>query len=111
MAVLTFIGRVFVVLALAALALGLGLWLSGAEITRPAGELWFALDSGSLNGLQVLIQRHLRLPDLWDGGIVPLLNRPAWEAILWLVIGGLVIGGLFLLGGRRRKPRKPTFKT
>ena len=86
MVILTFLGRLLVVLALGVLGLGLWLWLSGADVTQQAGQLWFAMDLESLNGAQVLIQRHLHLPWLWDEGVVPLLRRPTWEAILWLVI-------------------------
>jgi len=106
MVVLTFFGRLFVAAALAVLGLGLWLWLSGADVTQQAGQLWFSMDLESLNGAQVLIERHLSLPWLWQEAVVPLLRRPAWEAVLWLVIGGLAIGGLLLLGGR--KPRRPS---
>lgn len=105
MVVLTFFGRLFVAAALAALGLGLWLWLSGADVTQQAGQLWFSMDLASLNGAQVLIERHLRMPWLWQEAVVPLLKRPAWEAVLWLVIGGLALGGLLLLGGRRRRSR------
>jgi hypothetical protein len=103
MVVLTFLGRLLVILALGVLGLGLWLWLSGADVTQQAGQLWFSMDLESLNGFQVLIQRHLHMPWLWDGAIVPLLKRPAWEAVLWLMIGGLLIGGLMLVPTRARR--------
>ncbi|MBP5856260.1 hypothetical protein KAJ83_04520 [Marivibrio halodurans] len=105
MVVLTFLGRLLVIFALAMLGLGLWLWLSGADVTQQAGQLWYVLDRVSLNGAQVLVQRHLHLPWLWDSGILPLLRRPAWEAVLWLVIGGLATGGLLLVISRRRARR------
>lgn len=110
MMLVSLLGRVLVILALALLGLGLWLWLSGADVTQPAGQLWFSLDVSSLNGTQVLIQRHLRLPWLWDGVFVPLLQRPTWEAVLWPVIGGLALGGLLLLAGRKRR-RRSGFRT
>ncbi len=110
MVILTFLGRLLVVLALGVLGLGLWLWLSGADVTQQAGQLWFAMDLESLNGAQVLIQRHLHLPWLWDEGVVPLLRRPTWEAILWLVIGGLILGG-FLLAVSRRRRRPGSFRS
>jgi hypothetical protein len=105
MGVLTFFGRLLVAAALVALGLGLWLWLGGADVTQPAGQLWFSMDLESLNGAQVLIERHLHMPWLWQEAVVPLLKRPTWEAILWLVIGGLILGGLLLLGGRKPRGR------
>jgi hypothetical protein len=60
-----------------------------------AGELWYALDPGSLNLLQAGIQRRL-WPELWDPGLVTVL---LWPAVAVLGALGLV---LFLLGARRR---------
>jgi hypothetical protein len=54
------------------------------------GQLWYAVDPGSLNLLQAVIQRYL-LPALWDGGVVWLLLQPAFAValvlgvLLWLV--------------------------
>lgn len=109
MIVLTVIGRLLIVLALALLGLGVYLWLSGAEITQAAGQLWFSLDVGSLNFTQVIVQRHLSMPWLWDDYIVThLLVLPAWEAILWVFIGLMVLGGILSFPGRSKKHR--TFK-
>lgn len=106
MIVLTVIGRLLIVLALALLGLGVYLWLSGEQITQAAGQLWFALDVGSLNFAQVIVQRHLSMPWLWDDFIVPhLLVLPAWEAILWVFIALMVLGGILSLPGRSKKHR------
>ena len=54
------------------------------------GQLWYALDPGSLNLLQAVTQRYL-LPALWDGGMVWLLLQPAFAValvlgvLLWLI--------------------------
>ena len=96
-------------LGFAALALGLWLWLSGEDVTQPAGRLWTTLDFTTYNHLQVVVQRHLNLPGLWDGGILPLLKQPAWEAVLWIFLGGMLLGGLLLFIGRARKRRTSSF--
>ena len=109
MIVLVVIGRLLIVLALALLGLGVYLWLSGAEITHPAGQLWFTLDVNSLNFAQVVVQRHLSMPWLWDDFIVAwLLVMPAWESILWVFMTLMILGGILGLPGRARRHR--TFK-
>ena len=96
----------FFVLAFVFLGLGIWLWLAGEDITKAAGALWYGLDVVSLNLTQVIVQRHLHLPALWDDAIVPyLLQRPAWESILWLFIGFMVAGGLLSIPGRQPKRR------
>lgn len=106
MIVLVVIGRILIVLALALLGLGVYLWLSGAEITQAAGQLWFALHVESLNFAQVLVQRHLSMPWLWDEFIVTwLLVMPAWESILWVFMSLMILGGLLSLPGRARRQR------
>ena len=72
------IGLVLITLALLA---------AGAELVgsldagswRPVrlGEIWAALDIGSLNLVQAVVQRYL-YPAIWDPGIISLLLRPAW---------------------------------
>ena len=109
MIVLVVIGRILIVLALALLGLGVYLWLSGAEITQQAGQFWFALEVSRLNFAQVIVQRPLSLPWLWDDFIVAwLLVMPAWESILWVFMTLMVLGGLLSLPGRARRHR--TFK-
>lgn len=111
MVVFVFLGWIFILAALCLLGLGLWLWLSGQDITQQLGQLWFGLDSFSLNLAQVVVQRHLRIPALWDDGIVPyLLLQPAWESILWVFIGLLIVGGLLTLLGSRRKKRRSSFR-
>jgi len=100
--ILRFIGRLFIVLALITLITGLVIWLSGVDVTAVAGQNWAKANIESLNLLQVVIQRHLHLPSLWDRIIVPqLLLRPTWEAMTILFVVFLVLGGLFLRLGRR----------
>lgn len=106
MVVLRIVQWLFFLLAFIFLGLGIWLWLAGEDITKAAGALWYALDVSSLNLAQVIVQRHLHLPALWDDAIVPyLLQRPAWESILWLFIGLMVLGGLVSLIARRPRRR------
>jgi len=111
MMVLRFFQWLFFLLAFFFLGLGIWLWLAGEDITKAAGALWYMLDVSSLNLTQVIIQRHLHLPAFWDNAIVPyLLQRPAWESILWLFIGLMLVGGLLSVIGRRPK-RRHTFRS
>lgn len=91
-------------LLLAALVvLGYDLFSMAAEDApglSATGELWYALDPGSLNLAQAAVQRYT-WPELWDGWLLPLLLWPAE-----VVLGGL--GLLLLLAGslgRRRRRR------
>ena len=112
MVVFALFGWVFILAALALLGFGLWIWLSGADITQPLGQLWYGLDAGSLALAQTIVERHLHLPVLWFDGIHPyLLVRPAWESILWLFIGLMVLGGLLSLLGSRRRRRRSSFRT
>jgi uncharacterized membrane protein YphA (DoxX/SURF4 family) len=104
MAVLHFFGRVFMVLALVFLALGVFVWLDG-RATLPAGRVWFETHSPSLGYAEVIVSRHLGAPDFWQDKALPYLKRDAWEALLWPVILFLILGGLLLLIGRRRRRR------
>ena len=91
------------VLGLALLALGLWLGFGGHDLAIAGGQLWFALDKESLNTAQVVVQRYI-YPDLWDWIFVPLLLRPAWQALAIPTVGFLVLGGaLFVLAQRRRR--------
>lgn len=111
MIVLVALGRLLIALALALFGLGVWLWLSGADIMQPAGKLWYDLHVGSLNMAQVVVQRWLNMPGLWDDFFVArLLVLPAWEAILWVFIALMVLGGALVAAARRRQRRKPSFK-
>lgn len=95
--VLRVIGGLLLLMAAAALGWDAYRYLvvGGPFRLSAAGELWYALDPGSLNLLQAGIQRHL-WPALWDPGLVTIL---LWPAAAVLGVLGLV---LFLLGARRR---------
>lgn len=82
----------------------------GAEILRsleagywqslPLGEVWYGLDRGSLNGIQVLLERYL-WDYLWDPVLLTVLLLPAWA-----VLG---VPGLLILAFARRQRRKRMF--
>jgi hypothetical protein len=85
-------------LALGLAALGYEVLLAlqtGSYRMLAAGELWYALDRGSLNLVQAVIQRHVH-PALWDPLLASILMWPAWS----------LLGGpgafLFLAFGPRR---------
>lgn len=104
--ILRFLGRLFVALSLITLLSGVAIWLVGTDVTAVAGQAWASADIESLNMIQVVIQRHLHLPALWDSVIVPyLLLRPTWESFTILFVLFLMLGGLFLRLGRR--PPRP----
>ena len=104
---LRLLGRFFLLLAFAEVAVGIWIWLAGHDVTRSAGEVLYALEPGSLNLSQAIVQRYL-LPEIWEQVAVPLLLRPFWESvvllfILFLVMGsGIVYFTVYLSGHRRR---------
>ena len=91
----------FLLIAIAAVAMGLWLWFAGHDAMLSAGELWYELAPASLNLSQVFIQRYLH-PNLWEGLAVPLLRRPYWETIMvGFIIFLLLSGGIGFLVRRR----------
>ncbi|MGH6914210.1 MAG: hypothetical protein ACREH6_11185 [Geminicoccaceae bacterium] len=75
------LGACLLILALAALGYELVLALeTGSYRPLAAGELWYALDRGSLNLVQAVIQRYVH-PALWDPLLAGLLHWPAWSLL------------------------------
>ena len=101
-----FLGHSFIIVGLLFALLGFFLWVSGEDVVVPAGQLWYEIDSASLNSVQSFIQRYIHA-GLWDSAIVPLLNRPAWEAVSILVLLFAIGGGL--LSSLRNKRRRRYF--
>lgn len=108
MIVLRIVGRVLLAAALLLIALGVYLWLDG-RVEQPMGRVWFELHLLSLNYSQVIVQRHLGLDAFWFDAVLPFLEKPAWEAILWAVIALLIFGGVLAGSGRGRR-RKTGFE-
>jgi hypothetical protein len=99
------VGQLFLVLAIFFGIVGIYIWLDGKAMVA-AGRVWFDLHLPSLNYFEVIVSRHLHLTDFWQYQIMPYLQRPAWEASLWLVIVFLILGGLFSVIGRRYRRRR-----
>lgn len=104
MRVLRIIGWIFLLMSVLPVALGVWLWFEGHDMTQPAGQLWFALDSESLNTAQVVVQRYL-YADLWDAVIVPVLQRAVWLAVAVVAVFFAILGAPILLFARRRRHR------
>ncbi len=104
MAILRFLGRLFVLLAFVCMALLIFVWLGG-HATEPAGRVWFELHLTSLSNTEVFVARYLEAPEFWRDQAVPYLQLDAWEALLWPVILFMVLGGLLVYLGRRRRRR------
>jgi hypothetical protein len=74
---------------------------SGQSPAQPLGQLWFAVDPGSLNAFQAIVERYL-WPPLWDFIVFPVLRQ---ETTLVALIA-LVVGLVLLIVARRRNGRK-----
>ena len=77
--------------------------VDGPPLTDPAGAVWVKFHAYSLGQFQVLVQRTLGLPDLWDNYLVPVLKAPAWQPMIVLSLASFLLGGIFLLGARSRR--------
>ena len=100
MIVLRIIGRLLIILAMIVLFGGLAIWLFGADVTQATGKAWFEAHVASLNFSQVIVQRHLHLPAVWDFIVRHLLARPVWETIIIVFVILLVLGGVLTRLGR-----------
>jgi hypothetical protein len=108
MVIVRLLSRFFQLLAIGILGLGLWLWIVGHDVTLPAGQLWFQFDVGTLNLLQVIVQRYIYAP-IWDAVFVPILQISTWKVLLTLFFITLVLG--FMLSSlihkhRRRRHRR-----
>jgi hypothetical protein len=100
MILLRLLARLIFLLAFLLLGFGAWIWLTEPNVTRAAGEIWYAFHLESLNLSQVIIQRYLH-PELWDQLVLPMLLRPFWEAVLLVFIGGFVLAGILGFIGRK----------
>lgn len=105
MVLFRWVGRFLMLLGFVVLALGLAVWLGGADVTREAGFLIADWHRPGLNATQAFVERYLH-PGLWRGVAVPLLLRPLWEAVLIVFLACLVPGGVLALIGQRGRARK-----
>ena len=109
MKALRLLGRFFLLLAFAEVAIGIWIWLAGHDVTRSAGEVWYALEPGSLNLSQAIVQRYLPAGNLGTGGgpavAAPVLGIRVLLFILFLVMGsGIVYFTVYLLGASPPNP-------
>jgi len=93
-----FFGWLFLVLALLAWGAELLRWMESGHYQFVAlGEIWFRLDSPSLNLVQAVTQRYIH-PFLWDPVIVTVLLSPGW-------LPPALLSALFLYRGYRSRKR------
>ena len=77
--------------------------VGGPPLTESAGAVWSNFHGYSLGQVQVLVQRTLGLPDLWDNYLVPVLLAPAWQGMSAIVAASFVLGVLFLFSARSKR--------
>ena len=77
--------------------------VDGPPLNDPAGVVWIKFHAFSLGQFQVLIQRTLGLPDLWDNYLVPILKAPAWQPMSAIAVLSFILGTLLLFGARSRR--------
>jgi hypothetical protein len=99
----------WILLALAVAVIGRDVVLlieTGRFPVATLGELWYAIDRGSLNLVQAVIERYLH-PWLWDPVVFSLLR---WPAALVLGVPGLALAVIArgrVAHGRRRRRAGP----
>ena len=92
------IGWFILFIALAALAFEAFDWIyAGAYSPIAVGEIWFRLDSSSLNGFQAAVQRYIS-PWLWESVITEILLLPGW------VVAG--VPAILMIGLCRARDRR-----
>jgi hypothetical protein len=91
------LGLIALLVVAGTLGLMLAARLSGVPVQQALGQVWFAVDPGSLNLLQALIERGL-WPPLWDYLVFPVLRQPAPLVALAAAVATLL---LFWLGRSR----------
>ncbi len=68
------------------------------------GGLWFSLSPGTLNLAQAVIQRYL-WPQIWDPGIIWILQQPVWTLSALLALPFLI---LWIRRLRRSENQEPS---
>lgn len=71
----------------------------GAFAIAPLGEIWYAIDRASLNGLQAGVERYVSVW-LWESVLAPILQ---WPAILVFFIPGVLLAILCRSRPARRR--------
>lgn len=107
------IGLVFAVVGAVALVFMVMVFVPDSSLaSQSLGQVWFRHDpflallhNPSIQLAQVVVERKLNLPSLWNPGITTLLNWPSWMALMVTGLGGLVIGAFFWRLARPRPKR------
>ncbi len=98
----------FLVAGFAVFFVDLGAMTDGAPFSfMPLGRLWYALDPGSLNLTQAVVERYI-WPPLWDPVLITVLQWPAAAVLAVPGMGLLVLG---FRGAPEPKDRDETERT
>jgi len=74
----------------------------GQFALTPLGKTWFDLDSSSLNFSQAIIQRYVA-PEIWDPGVITVLNWPTVYVAAGVGVFLLLVAGMLRTKRRVRK--------
>jgi hypothetical protein len=105
MVIARILGWILIAVALFVAAVAFALWFGNQNFALVAGQLWYQLDPQSLNLTQVIVQRYLH-PALWDYVLLPLLQKPAYQAFPIAFLSPFVLGLVIVLAFRRRERRR-----
>ena len=105
MIVARILGWILIVLALTVAGIALALWLSGQNFAAVAGQIWYQFHPESLNLTQAIVQRYIH-PAVWDYGLLPLLQLPAYKALAIAFLAPFLVGIALLILGRKRDRRR-----
>ncbi len=97
------LGWAFVLLGILTVGMMGIMVVDGPSLTDPAGSVWIKFHGYSLGQFQVLVQRTLGMPDLWDDYFVPILRAPAWQSMSAIAAASFVLGILSLFSARSRR--------
>ena len=104
MIVARILGWILIVAAVVVAGVAFALWLSGHNFALLAGQLWYQMSPDSLRVTQsILLGIH---PFLWDGILLPLLQRPVYQAVAISFFVPFVIGLVLVSVFRRRNRRR-----
>jgi hypothetical protein len=105
MVIARILGWILIAVALLVAGLALALWLGNQNFSLVVGQIWYQLDQGSLTFAQTLLQRRLH-PALWDYMLLPLLQKPAYEAVPIAFLVPFLLGLVLLVAFRKRDRRR-----